>query len=182
MSAPAMTRSMWPTSSERTSSTSAALSTWATSLAARADHATETAMFGRDARTVGAATGDATKLSAQTDRPTGAISVQAASPGTSQGSIPPPSPSLAAVAMRDEWRGRSSGRDLRCYARRHFSPRSTGASRTRHPRCHATAGAWRCGGALRRWWQGAAAPSRRGRDGGRARAQPGHGARPRAER
>ena len=32
------------------------------------------------------------------------------------------SPSPAAVAMRDEWRGRSSGRDSRRHARCHFSP------------------------------------------------------------
>jgi len=128
-------RSVWPTSSQRTSSTSAALLRWATSLVARG---LPRERNGRSSvgmlDSVGAATGDTTRK-ARSDRPAGRQERQtsAASPRTSQGSIPLAFPSPAAVAMTDEWRGRSSNRGSRRHARCRFSPRSTGASRMRDP-------------------------------------------------
>jgi hypothetical protein len=82
------------------------------------------------------------QMSGQTDRPANRSDKrQTASPRTSRGSIPLASASPAAVAMRDEWRGRSSNRDSRRHARRHFSPPIDWRVTNERSRCHTTAAA-----------------------------------------
>ena len=88
-SAPAMTRSMWPTSSERTSSTSGVLLMWARSLAALGSpREPSRQMFGRHARYGGGGDGRHNK-NVRSDRSADRSDKrQAASPRTSEGSIP----------------------------------------------------------------------------------------------
>jgi len=121
-SASAMARSMSPTSPERTGSTPAARLMRATSLAARGlPREPSRQMFGRDARYGEGGDGRHDKCpSRPTDRRE--RQRQAAGPRTSQGAIPLACLSPTAVAMRDEWRGRSSNRDSRRRARFHSSP------------------------------------------------------------
>ncbi len=157
-SAPAMTRSMWPTlvgenqldvgraldvgyivgSARLTTRTVTANVRWACSI-----------RWGRRRATQ--------QMSGQTDRPTGATSVRPPARGPLRDRSRSFSPSPA-VSMRDEWRGRSSSRDSRRHARCHFSPPIDWVTNERSSvSCHrwrvavrgrVTGAASRCGGSI----------------------------------
>jgi hypothetical protein len=110
-----MTRSVWPTSSERTGR--------ALGVGYIVGSAAYVTAKVRSARPIRWGRRRATQqMPGQTVRPADRSEKrQAASPRTSQGSIPLVFSSSAAV-MRDEWHGHSSNRDSRRHARFHFSP------------------------------------------------------------